>query len=292
MDGVINFLKPPAMSSNGAVVFLRGLLGVKKTGHAGTLDPGACGVLPVCIGKATRISSYLMDCEKEYIAEVTFGKSTDTQDSYGNVTGVSNTPLPKAEDVSKALLGFCGNIVQQTPAYSAAKHNGQKFYNLARRGMEVPDLQREIKIYDAKYINQTAENSHIIRIVCGKGTYIRTLCEDLGEKLGLPAYMSLLVRTKCAGLDISYSYTADELKHMEGSYLKALLPMEFFLGKLPRVDTDKKDRKLLINGAPVPAQHKDTARVRLYSGGEFAGIGFVCGEMAKITALLVDEKWM
>lgn len=289
MDGVINFLKPPAMSSNGAVVFLRGLLGVKKTGHAGTLDPGACGVLPVCVGRATRISSYLMDCEKEYIAQVTFGKSTDTKDSYGKVIRISNAPLPNAQDVSKALANFCGSIVQQTPAYSAVKHGGQKLYDLARQGLEVPEKKREIIIHKAQYINQTEDNSHIIRIVCGKGTYIRALCDDLGKKLGLPAYMSLLVRTKCAGLDISDSFTADELKHMKGLNNKALLPMEFFLCKLPRIDTDKKDRRQLINGAPVPTDKNDTDKARLYSGGEFVGIGLVRGGMAKITTLLVDE---
>ncbi|MFA5675027.1 MAG: tRNA pseudouridine(55) synthase TruB [Christensenellales bacterium] len=289
MNGVINFLKPPAMSSNGAVVFLRGLLGVKKTGHAGTLDPGACGVLPVCVGKATRISSYLMDGEKEYTAQVTFGKSTDTKDSYGNVVCVSNAPFPKAKDVGEALSGFRGSITQQTPGYSAVKHNGQKLYKLARRGMEVPVKKREVEIYSARYIKQTDENSHIIRIVCGKGTYIRTLCEDLGQSLGVPAYMSLLVRTRCAGLDISQSVTADELKLMEGSYFKALLPAEFFLDKLQRVDTDKADRRLLINGAPVAADQKDIPEASIYCGGEFAGIGFVRGGMAKITVLLADE---
>ena len=226
MNGVINFLKPPGMSSNGAVVFLRGLLNVKKTGHAGTLDPGACGVLPICIGKATKISSYLMGGKKEYIAEITFGRSTDTGDSYGKTTGKSSKPLPNESDVKGVLDSFCGNIKQQTPAYSAVKHEGKKLYQLARQGIVVPRKIRDIIIYEIEYMNQIRTDAHLIRVVCGKGTYIRALCEDIGKSLDTLAYMSFLVRTKCADLDIEQSISADEIKAIAANAKSVLLPMD------------------------------------------------------------------
>jgi tRNA pseudouridine55 synthase len=259
MNGIINFLKPPGMSSNGAVVFLRGLFRVKKTGHAGTLDPGACGVLPICVGKATRISSYMMGGSKEYIAEVTFGKSTDTGDSYGNVTQVSQAAFPEMEDVKAALDTFSGLITQQTPAYSAVKHEGRKLYELARRGIEIEPKHREIMIHEAEYLRQTRADAHLLRIVCGKGTYIRQLCEDIGQNLGIPAYMSFLVRTKCAGLNIEQAYTADELKEIKEQIQDALLPMDGFLSALPRIDADKRCYPALINGNDVNIRTKPLA---------------------------------
>lgn len=286
MNGVINFLKPPAMSSNGAVLFLRGLLGIKRVGHAGTLDPGACGVLAVCVGKATRISSYIADCKKEYVAEVSFGKSTDTGDSYGEIIRTSDMALPEIENVKEALSGFCGKTVQKVPAYSAVKHEGKKLYMLARAGKEIPEKKREIEIFSAQHIMQTARNSHLIKIVCAKGTYIRVFCEDLGEKLGLPAYMSLLVRTKCAGLDISQAYTADELKQQDCA--KAINCTEQFLTLFPRVSLDKTNRSKLVNGAQVAAKCDDIDKARLYAQDEFIGLGYVRGGVAKITTLLVD----
>lgn len=289
MNGVINFLKPPGMSSNGAVVFLRGLLGVKKTGHAGTLDPGACGVLPICVGKATRISDYLMGSEKEYIAEISFGKATDTGDSYGAVTQASNAPLPDADAVKLLLQSFIGHTKQQTPAYSAVKHQGQKLYKLARRGIAVPQMQRDIVIHSAEHLEQTGENAHLIRIVCGKGTYIRTLCTDIGERLGLPSYMSLLVRTKCAGLDIGQAYTADALVQMKGAFEGALLPMDGFLSGLARIDASARDRRLLFNGVAVSYDGQNVTKARVYADGSLLGIGSVYEGLLKISTLLVDE---
>jgi tRNA pseudouridine55 synthase len=289
MNGVINFLKPPGMSSNGAVVFLRGLLGVKKTGHAGTLDPGACGVLPICVGKATRISSYMMGGSKEYIAEVTFAKSTDTGDSYGSVTSVSDVSLPSEEAVKSALEVFSGLITQQTPAYSAVKHEGQKLYELARRGIEVDPKHREIMIYEAEYLRQTRVDAHLLRIVCGKGTYIRQLCEDIGQRLGIPAYMSFLVRTKCAGLDIDNAYTADELKQMREQIKDALLPIDVFLSAFPRIEADKRLYPALINGNNVNDPGDNIDKASIYVQGRLLGIGQRIGGQLKISTMLVER---
>ncbi len=289
MNGVINFLKPPGMSSNGAVVFMRGLTGIKKTGHAGTLDPGACGVLPVCVGKATRLSSYMMGGRKEYVAEVTFGKSTDTGDSYGKVTSVSEQPVPGGTAVETALKKFVGGYTQRTPAYSAVKHQGMKLYELARRGIEIEPKGREIMIYEADYLRQTRDDAHLLRVACGKGTYIRRLCEDIGTELGLPAYMSFLVRTQCAGLRIENALTADELIQMKDRLVDVLLPMDFFLTDMPRIDAPAGMGALLLSGGDVKDEGEDLAQARIYLDGRFAGIGRRFQGRLKITTLLVDR---
>ena len=288
MSGVVNFLKPPGMSSNGAVVFLRRLFEHKKTGHAGTLDPGASGVLPVCVGKATRISSYLMAGAKEYVAEVAFGRSTDTGDSYGSVTAVSDKTPPEAAAVREALAAFTGTVRQQTPAFSAAKHEGKKRYELARRGVQVPKAYRDVQIYETEYLHEMRPGAHLLRVACGKGTYIRTLCEDIGEKLGVPAHMSFLVRTKCAGLCLGDAYTADELIALKADIGSALLPMDGFLSDLPGI-TVHQDRHILFNGGTVEYAGEDTGCARIYVNDEFLGIGTVSGSRLKISTLLVDK---
>lgn len=287
MNGVINFLKPPGMSSNAAVVFLRGML-KGKTGHAGTLDPGACGVLPICAGKATKISSLMMNGTKEYIAEVSFGKSTDTGDSYGRITGISDKPLPVPEEVARVLDTFTGSSVQQTPAFSAVKHNGRKLYSLAREGADIPVLFRDINISEAEYLYQTAKNAHLIRVVCGKGTYIRTLCEDIGRKLGIPSHMSFLLRTECAGLNVKEAFTADELK--EASDLEhALLPIDRFLQYMPAVSAGCSLRKILFNGGSVKYSSGIEEPVRVYIDNELLGIGLIENGSLKITTLLAER---
>ncbi|MBT3318690.1 MAG: tRNA pseudouridine(55) synthase TruB [Clostridia bacterium] len=284
MNGIINFLKPPGMSSNGAVVFLRGLLGC-KTGHAGTLDPGACGVLPICVGKATRISSYMMGHEKEYIAELTFGIKTDTGDSYGEVTETCDI-IPK--QIESVLSEFIGNVTQQTPAYSAVKHNGRKLYELARKGIEVAPKLRQVEILDIEYLNQTSDNSHLLRIVCGKGTYIRTLCEDIAKRLDTVAYMSFLARSKCAGLNINDSVTADEIKAIENRN-EILHPMEHFLKDLPSVTADQQHRTALFHGGRVPFEGANSQTLVIYAGDELMGLGSITDEQLKISTRLVDE---
>ena len=284
MNGIINFLKPPGMTSNAAVVMLRKQCGVQKVGHTGTLDPGACGVLPICVGKATRISAYMMNAQKEYVAEVTFGKRTDTGDSYGEVIETSSGQLPSKEAVTRALQGFTGRIEQDTPAYSAVKVDGKKRYELARTGVELPQQRREVEIYDIGYLGQTAHDAHRFRVLCGKGTYIRTLCEDIGHALGQCATMSFLARTQCAGLSIAESVTLDELRNPE----KALLPMELFLEPLPRVEALAQQRGRLFNGVGVAVDLPDIQTARICAGGEFLGIGSVKQGIAKIYTRLVD----
>jgi len=284
MDGVINFLKAPGMTSNAAVMMLRKQLGVKKIGHTGTLDPGACGVLPICVGKATRISAYMMDAKKEYIAEVTFGKRTDTGDSYGNVIETSSLPAPAEKEVFQVIRKFTGRIEQETPAYSAVKVNGKKRYELARKGAELPQQHREVEIYEIEYLGQTSHEAYRFRVLCGKGTYIRTLCEDIGRALGRCATMTFLARTQCAGLSIADSVTLDELE--QG--VAALLPMERFLKVLPRAEASAEYRFQLFNGVGVPVDLTDMPIARICAGDEFMGIGSVQQGIVKIHTRLVD----
>ena len=288
MDGVINFLKPPGMSSNAVVVFLRKLLNVQKVGHTGTLDPGACGVLPICVGKATRISAYMMDDKKEYIAEVKFGKCTDTGDSYGKMTQESHVAMPSDDEVMCATRSFTGDITQQTPAYSAVKVGGRKRYDLARRGETLPELYRSVHIYDIECMGRTGPDSHRIRVMCGKGTYIRTLCEDIGKALGQCAYMSFLARTMCAGLSIADAVTAEELQ--SGNAEDMLLPMEPFLTKLARVDAPAEQRDRLFHGVSVSIDMPDIETACIFADGELMGIGSVLQGMAKINTRLVDGE--
>ena len=284
MNGIINFLKPPGMSSNGAVVFLRGLLG-HKTGHAGTLDPGACGVLPICIGKATKISSHMMGHEKEYVAELSFGAKTDTGDSYGKVVATSNV-IPN--DIREVLGEFIGTIDQQTPAYSAVKHEGRKLYELARKGIEVAPKIRQVQIHDIEYLRQTSDKSHLLRVVCGKGTYIRTLCEDIAERVGSVAYMSFLARTKCAGLSINDGISADEIKETTDKQ-NLLLPMETFLTDMPSITIGAQHRYVLFHGGAVDHAHTDAQGIVIYAGNELMGLGRLLDNQLKISTRLVDE---
>lgn len=288
MNGVINFLKPPGMSSNGAVVYLRYLLKAKKTGHAGTLDPGASGVLPICLGKATKISSYLMSGIKEYIAEITFGASTDTGDSYGKIVCSSGEKVPSCEEVRNKLKMFVGKQNQKTPAYSAVKINGRNSYELARKGIEVPEKIREIDIRETEYMAETKNGSYLFRVVCGKGTYIRALCEDIGKSLGVPAYMSFLIRTKCAGLNIEDSYTVDELER-PGAREKAIIPMDNLLAKYPKLIAEESLRSLLFNGGTVNFNSDDIETARLYTEDLFLGLAGVRDGKLKVSVLLADR---
>lgn len=286
MNGIINLLKPPGISSNGAVIYMRRLTGVKKTGHAGTLDPGASGVLPICVGRVTKLSAYFLDSAKEYIAEICFGKSTDTGDSYGQIT-LSGGRNPVAEEVKEALRLFLGETRQRTPAFSAAKHNGRKLYELARAGMEIPEKYRDIVIEELEYIKQTGGDSHIIRIFCGKGTYIRALCEDLGKALGTFAHMSFLVRTKSAGLEIVNSHTFEEIESME-NVESAMLRADSLLTRFPEIIIEKCERKVLFNGGAILSDC-GCGTYRIYCDDEFIGLAEWKNGRLKIVVLAAED---
>lgn len=215
-NGAIVINKSPGFTSHDVVAKLRGITGQKKIGHTGTLDPDAEGVLIVCLGAATRISDMLMDESKEYEAVMLLGVTTDTQDMSGEVLDERSTKGLSEDEVTRAIKSFIGDISQIPPMYSAIKQNGKKLYELARAGVEVERKPRDITIHDIEIINMDLPEV-TIRVSCSKGTYIRTLCNDIGEKLGCGASMKHLTRTKSGSFTIEKSLTLDEVQALKDS---------------------------------------------------------------------------
>lgn len=211
MNGIINLLKPSNMSSNQALGHVKRITRLKKAGHSGTLDPEAAGVLPVFLGRATRVVEYAMDGEKEYIAEVHFGIQTDTQDAQGRIVKQSLKRVNE-QDVRAYLQQLPGEHLQTPPMYSAIKQNGVPLYAMARKGMETEIPQRKITIRETEFLACTGDQRFLFRIVCSKGTYVRTLCQDMGTALHTCAHLSFLLRTRTGGFSIAQSITLQELE--------------------------------------------------------------------------------
>lgn len=211
MDGVLNVLKPPGMTSFDVVAYIRNLLHIKKVGHTGTLDPQAAGVLPVCVGNAAKASGILTNTDKRYRVEIVFGFTTDTMDMEGKVTSVTDS-FPDEESLRLAAEGFIGEYEQLPPMYSAVKVNGVRLYKLAREGKTAERKARTVHVHSMILRHFNGKDRAVFDVLCSKGTYIRTLCHDIGEKLGCGACMSFLLRTSSGGLEISGSETLEEIK--------------------------------------------------------------------------------
>lgn len=241
MNGIINLKKEAGMTSHDAVFKLRKILGTKKIGHGGTLDPDVVGVLPIAVGKATRMVEFMQDEGKIYEGEITLGYSTTTEDSSGDV--VSETPVlsPLNENlVDEAIASLTGPITQIPPMYSAVKVNGRKLYEYARAGQEVERPERQVTIYSFERTSPISYEDKLarftFRVKCSKGTYIRTLSVDLGEKLGYAAHMSYLTRTSAAGLKLDDALTLSEIEEkVQAGELDFLHPLEIGTGDLVKV---------------------------------------------------------
>ncbi len=228
MDGVIVINKPTGQTSHNLVGFTRRLLNIKKVGHTGTLDPDASGVLPVCIGRGTKAADMLTASDKAYRAQFILGMTTDTLDASGEILTEQPVNATK-EQIEDVIKGFIGEIYQIPPMFSAIKKDGKKLYELAREGITIEREKRKVTIFDIKICEIDMENFAItIEVFCSKGTYIRTLCEDIGMKLGCGAYMNTLVRTKSANFTLEESYTPEELLKMkkEGILEKVIIPVD------------------------------------------------------------------
>ncbi len=293
-EGVLSVLKPPGLTSSDVVTDLRKIFEIKRIGHAGTLDPGAAGVLLICVGRATRLFDYLVDKKKEYIAEIEFGVSTDTQDSYGKVTGVCDKRVSLSELID-ILPKFTGNIEQCVPIYSAANQDGVKLYKLARAGAHIREKLRTITIHSLDIIRQTGHNRFLMSILCSKGTYIRTLCHDIGIALGTYAHMRFLLRTLSGELIVENAYSIAELRHMkeQGALGRALIPVDAAISHIPEIRMDlnnQKQRRMLINGAEIPysgISGGDTDSLyRIYLNDDFLGLGAVDNGMLKMSLML------
>lgn len=218
MDGIVNINKPAGITSFKVVSFMRNLTKIKKIGHAGTLDPCARGVLLVCLGKACKSSSKLMNMAKVYETDITFGITTDSGDVDGKILSKKPVVLTR-EDLEKTVKSFIGEIEQVPPMVSAVHHKGRRLYELARKGITVERTPRKVKIHDIKILDFKDDSYPTATMVvsCSKGTYIRTLCEDIGKSLGIGAYESRLIRLKSGKYDISSSKTLDEIENLYNS---------------------------------------------------------------------------
>ena len=241
MNGIINLRKEAGMTSHDEVFKLRKILGTKKIGHGGTLDPDVVGVLPIAVGKATRMVEFMQDEGKVYEGEITLGYSTTTEDASGEV--VAETPVLSPLDeklVDEAIASLTGPISQIPPMYSAVKVNGRKLYEYARAGQQVERPERQVTIYQFDRISPISYDGHLahftFRVKCSKGTYVRTLSVDLGEKLGYMAHMSHLTRTSAAGLQLEDALTLEEIaEKVEAGQLDFLHPLEIGIGDLVKV---------------------------------------------------------
>ncbi|HEY2420905.1 MAG TPA: tRNA pseudouridine(55) synthase TruB [Neobacillus sp.] len=268
MDGILPLKKPAGMTSHDCVFKLRKILRTKKVGHTGTLDPDVTGVLPICIGKATKVAEYITDAGKVYEGEVTIGFSTTTEDASGEIVErkMIDRPIEK-EEILRILNSFTGEIEQTPPMYSAVKVGGVRLYEYARKGIEVERPTRKVTIHSIELLDSKNEFSgetisFRFRVSCSKGTYIRTLAVMIGGKLGYPAHMSSLIRVQSASYTIDDCLTFDEIeKIMEnGSISSVLRPLESALSHLPKYIINDKVAEKVKNGAllPIPEKFKNS----------------------------------
>ena len=277
MNGVIIVDKEKGKTSFDEIRDIRKKYNIKKVGHAGTLDPMATGVLIILVGETTKLSDYLMNHDKEYIATLKLGKKTDTGDSEGKIIEEKEIPNLSKENVQNVLNTFIGKSKQIPPMYSAIKVNGKKLYELAREGKEIERQEREIEIYSLEIIKLIEENKKIaeieFKVNCSKGTYIRTLCEDIAEKLGTCGYMKELRRTRVGRFTLNDKdkfITLEEIMEDKESY-----------------SLDDEKLKKIINGVKISTNLKD-GFVKLYHNQKFIGLGEV--ENNKLKRKIICDK--
>lgn len=287
MDGVLIINKPKGFTSHDVVNVLRRELNIKKIGHTGTLDPSATGVLPVLIGNATKISKYLIEHDKTYIAKMEFGIKTDTLDSEGQVVEKQKVREIKKEEIVKTLESFLGKQMQTPPIYSAIKLNGKKAYEYARQGEKIDIPPREIEIYDIKFLEY---NNNILdfQVKCSKGTYVRTLCEDIAKKLDTIGYMKELKRTEIDLFKIQKSITIEDIKNKKVDIEKNLISIEDVFINKPMIVLDERKLRLFLNGVKLTF-NKEEGLYRIYNNDDFIGLGIVKNNLLKRDVVLKEE---
>ncbi|OON98982.1 MAG: tRNA pseudouridine(55) synthase TruB [Epulopiscium sp. Nele67-Bin004] len=249
MDGIINIYKEKDFTSHDVVAKARGILKQRKIGHTGTLDPDAEGVLPICIGKATKVVPYLTDADKCYEAEVILGAYTTTEDATGDIVESFEVVGITTQLVEEVVQSFLGEYTQIPPMYSAIKVNGTRLYELARQGITIDRPARDVMIYKIETIEPLRENKFKIRVQCSKGTYIRTLCTDIGKKLGCGAHMGNLLRTKVGNYLIKDSITLSELEKVRDN--PPIQQVEDIFMQYESVTIKETANKALYNGNPL-----------------------------------------
>ena len=308
LNGIINVYKEVGFTSRDAVSKLTGILRQRKIGHTGTLDPAAEGVLPMCIGKATKLCELLTDHRKQYIAEIKFGIATDTEDVTGEIieeTSFSDDWYEEKlteDNLSKVISGFIGRQLQTPPMYSAKRVGGKRLYELAREGKVIERKPCEITIYSIEIKNiDVSRREATIVVDCSKGTYIRTLCKDIGNELGCKAAMKSLIRTKTGDFLLENSYKLDEIEKLvkENRVSEIIIPIEDVFKNLQRVDVSGYAGILLENGGIIKAvavkpdiealEPKNGEKFRMYNDeGEFKAVYSYNGD---INAFKIDKMF-
>ncbi len=282
-DGIINVNKPAGWTSQDVCTKLRHVLHIRKIGHTGTLDPMATGVLPVCVGKATRIIEYFDKDHKSYHASMKLGITTDTLDITGKVTETAGYTNVTEKAVREAFRAYTGNIKQIPPKYSALKINGKRAYDLAREGKDFEIKPREITIYDNGITRIDLESGEIeFDVTCSKGTYIRTICDDIGRDLGCGAVMTALTRTASGYFRIEDSYTIEEITEDDDPLNNKLIPADITLEKLGKIILNDNRITAFLNGNSswgsgfrVTEPSSFDGLYRIYGNDVFLGIGAV-----------------
>lgn len=287
MDGIFNVLKPPGMTSHDVVAFLRRALQTKKIGHGGTLDPDAAGVLPVFAGSATRLLEFAVEGKKQYIAEFTLGRRTDTGDDSGTVVEEKPVPHFSEDKLRKVLSSFLGVQQQLPPMYSALKVNGKKLYELARKGVEVERQPREIEIFQLELLHFT-DDRFTVAVDCSKGTYIRVLGEDIASALGTCGTMSFLLRTRVGSYTLTDAYTLQEIVDAPESCKAEPLTA---VAELPKLILTGRQAARITNGVRTTIAGTPEGRyVLLGPDGEFLGLGSCNEAMVKAEKILEHYK--
>jgi len=275
MDGIILVNKEKDFTSHDVVSIVKKIT-ESKVGHTGTLDPNATGVLPLLIGNATKISKYLINHDKEYEAVIQLGKKTTTADIEGEVIEEKEVPEKIYIECENILKSFIGKQKQTPPAYSAIKVNGKKLYSYAREGIKIEIEPRNIEIYNIELMNINKEEKQIsFRVSCSKGTYIRSLCEDIADKLGTVGYMKDLKRTKVGDFEIKEAITIDELKEkFEKNDFSDVITIENIFKDMPKIELNENNIKQYLNGVKITEKNQ-YGIYRIFYKNEFNGIGIV-----------------
>ena len=282
MDGIIVINKPKGCTSHDIVYKAKKILN-SKVGHTGTLDPMATGVLPLLIGKGTLCSKYLINHDKIYQARIILGKKTDTADAEGNIIEESEVDIESLSDenAKKVLKSFLGKQEQIPPMYSAIKINGKKLYEYARKGQTVEIKPRKIEIYNIELIELDIQNKQLeFKVSCSKGTYIRSLCENIAEKLGTLGYMCKLNRIQVGEFSLKDSVTIEELQENGKALESHFISLEKLFKKCDRIELNKGKLQLFLNGVQLTYKLGNGA-YRIYSQNQFIGIGIVKDKLLK-----------
>lgn len=281
-NGILVINKPAGISSHGVVARLRRILNEKKIGHGGTLDPMACGVLPVFVGRATRAAGCIQEGGKTYLADMRLGLTTNTQDTTGTVL-TRQDPVCTSADVEAALSAFRGEISQLPPMYSAVSVGGVRLYRLARQGVEVERAARRVTVYALELCGVRDNGDYILKIDCSKGLYVRTLIDDLGHTLGCGAAMSALCRTRAGIFTLEEAHTLDEIEQLqaEGTLAAQFSCADRLFQAFPEYHVDNHNAARLKNGQHVPLPAPE-GTVRVYSPEGFLGVAEVTRGVMKL----------